>query len=69
VRSKQEGRTPSKFRFKLDIEVGKVNIAAPERAKYDQDYFVASAEEWIDGIAVKNRPRCVRQFVAGRLPG
>lgn len=57
--------------FKLEIKVGKVNVAAPEPGKYDQDYFVSlgeDTEEWIDGVAVNNNPRRVRQFVSN-APG
>jgi hypothetical protein len=53
--------------FKLEIKVGKVNVASPEPGKYDHDYFVSfgeGTEEWIDGVAVNNDPRRVRQFVS-----
>jgi hypothetical protein len=56
--------------LRLSIKVGKVNVAAPEPGKYDQDYFVSfgeDTEEWIDGVAVNNNPRRVRQFVAHPL--
>lgn len=68
------------FAFKLNIKVGKVNIAAPERGRYDQDYFVGLGEglvdgvavknkpQWIDGVTVNDNPRRVRQFVA-YVPG
>ncbi|KAI0804997.1 hypothetical protein GGR55DRAFT_681620 [Xylaria sp. FL0064] len=50
--------------FKVCVKVGTVNVAAPGQYGFEQCYFVAPGQEWIDGVANSKNPHRVRQFVA-----
>ena len=65
---------PTEEGVKLEIKAEGENVAFPPLSRWEQtpapaerrqDYFVLSeaGEEWIHGIAVKEEPRLVRQFV------